>query len=62
MWASCETCAHKRRLVHNFIPGEGFGEDICCTVFYADGGPIYETDRDDVCERWMQKEEKPNVG
>lgn len=55
---SCKDCIYKRRLIHNFIPNEGWGEDLCCTVFLSDGGPVYETTADDTCEHFAESETK----
>lgn len=55
MKGTCETCLYCRRLVHNFIPGEGWCDGTCCIVF-AESGPVYETDNENLCEHWTQKE------
>lgn len=54
---TCGQCKYRRRLIHNFIPGEGWDDNtFCCIVFANDGGPVYETAEDEFCEKFEQKE------
>lgn len=48
---TCETCAHKAMLKHNFAVGKGFEETLCCTALAkVTDGYVLEVTPNDRCE------------